>query len=87
MERARRLANRAILRRLVSEAKQHQKNESVLHSSTTPMLLYSSSRCMSSVLRSRGSKTETLLGRNINMSRGVVVAAAGGFLGVGSPES
>jgi len=91
MERARRLANRAILKRLVSEAKQHQKNESVLHSSTTPMLLYSSSRCMSSVssaaVRNRGSRTETLLGRSMNIatvSRGGVV---GGFLGVGSTRS
>ncbi|XP_027368970.1 glycine dehydrogenase (decarboxylating), mitochondrial isoform X4 [Abrus precatorius] len=86
MERARRLANRAILKRLVSEAKQCRKDESVLNSSTTPVLLYSSSRCVSSVsspvLRNRGSKSDNnFLGRNINnmSSRNVV-----GFLGAGS---
>ncbi|KAJ1442800.1 Pyridoxal phosphate-dependent transferase, major domain [Sesbania bispinosa] len=46
MERARRLANRAILKRLVSEAKQSRQNESVWNSSTTAVPLYSSSRNM-----------------------------------------
>ncbi|KAJ1381921.1 Pyridoxal phosphate-dependent transferase, major domain [Sesbania bispinosa] len=84
MERARRLANRAILKRLVSEAKQSRQNESVWNSSTTAVPLYSSSRYVSSVshsvLRSRGSKSDNLLSRNMNMSRGGSV----GYLGVGS---
>ncbi|KAL5071675.1 hypothetical protein RYX36_022562 [Vicia faba] len=79
MERARRLANRATLKRLLSEAKQNRKTETT---TTTPVPFSfsgSSSRYVSSVsnsvLRGRGSKPDN------NVSRRV-----GGFLGVGYPS-
>ncbi|KAI5393494.1 glycine dehydrogenase (decarboxylating), mitochondrial [Lathyrus oleraceus] len=82
MERARRLANRATLKRLLSEAKQNRKTESTSTTTTTPLpfsLSGSSSRYVSSVsnsiLRGRGSKPDN------NVSRRV-----GGFLGVGYPS-
>lgn len=79
MERARRIANRAILRRLISQAKQCRQNESSLNSSTP--VLYTPSRYVSSLpasaFRGRGSKSENLLGGN-SLSRNV------GFLGVAS---
>jgi len=78
MERARRLANRATLKRLLSEAKQNCKNEST--TTTAPLPFSSSTRYVSSVsnsvFRNRGSN---VFGRNSNVSRGV-----GGFHGSGS---
>ncbi|CAJ2675229.1 unnamed protein product [Trifolium pratense] len=87
MERARRLANRATLKRLLSEAKQNRNNESTTITTPIPFSLSgssSSSRYVSSVsnsvFRNRGSnKPDNIFGRNNNVSRGV-----GGFNGVGS---
>ncbi|KAL1353446.1 glycine dehydrogenase (decarboxylating), mitochondrial isoform X1 [Arachis ipaensis] len=59
MERARRLANRAILKRLLSQTKQHRHHEPLSNSSSSSPVLYSPSRCVStvtpSVLRNRAS--------------------------------
>ncbi|XP_057956761.1 glycine dehydrogenase (decarboxylating), mitochondrial isoform X2 [Malania oleifera] len=77
MERARRLANRAILRRLVSEAKQtRQNNESLVNSSPAS---YAASRYVStlspSVHLGKSGRSDVLVGRNVKYN--------GGF-GVGS---
>ncbi|WJX09634.1 glycine dehydrogenase (aminomethyl-transferring) [Trifolium repens] len=87
MERARRLANRATLKRLLSEAKQNRNNESTTITTPIPFSLSgsSSSRYVSSVsnsvFRNRGSTKpdNNIFGRNNNVSRSV-----GGFNGVGS---
>ncbi|KAF1886331.1 hypothetical protein Lal_00045563 [Lupinus albus] len=73
MERARRVANSAILKRLVSEAKQHCKNESLFNSSTTPVLYSVSSSSYSPVFRCRGSIPNNFLNKNnINKSQNVI---------------
>jgi glycine dehydrogenase len=62
MERARRLANRAILKRLVSDAKQYRQNESLLHSPSP--VSYTPSRYVSSltpyVFMRRSSRSDSL---------------------------
>ncbi|XP_059657058.1 glycine dehydrogenase (decarboxylating), mitochondrial-like [Cornus florida] len=77
MERARRLANRAILRRLVSESKQHRANESLTTSSSP--VLYSPSRYVSSltpyVFHGKGSRSDALLGRNVSHNAGFGVGS------------
>ncbi|XAR69251.1 Glycine dehydrogenase (decarboxylating) [Bertholletia excelsa] len=68
MERARRLANRAILRRLVSESKKHRANES-LASPSLPVP-YAPSRYVSSLspclVHGKNGKTDGLTGRNLS---------------------
>ena len=49
MERARRLANRAILKRLVSGAKQYRQNETLLHTASPVSYSYTPSRYVSSL--------------------------------------
>lgn len=72
MERARRLANRAILKRMVSESKQHRHHESVLDSSSPAM--YAPSRYVSSLSACssmhKSSRSGTLLGRNVSYNVG-----------------
>ncbi|XP_057425347.1 glycine dehydrogenase (decarboxylating), mitochondrial isoform X2 [Lotus japonicus] len=87
MERARRLANRAILKRLVSEAKHNRKHEPVWNSAaasttTVPFYSASSSRYVSSVshsvLRNRGSKSATNIPRaaaGLSQTRSISVEA------------
>lgn len=73
MERARRLANRAILQRLVSESKQCRKNASVVNSSSSPVL-YSPSRYVSSLSPSvfigNGSRSDLSSIRNVSNNVG-----------------
>ncbi|KAI7988101.1 hypothetical protein LOK49_LG13G02243 [Camellia lanceoleosa] len=73
MDRARRLANRAILRRLVSESKQYRPNESLTSPSSSPVM-YSPSRYVSSlsasVFHGKSSRSDLLLGRNVSYNVG-----------------
>lgn len=75
MERARRVANRAILRRIISQAKQHRKNEPSMNNNSSTPVLYTPSRYVSSfassAFRGRGSKSENLQGGNNALSRNV----------------
>ncbi|PSR91747.1 Glycine dehydrogenaseA like [Actinidia chinensis var. chinensis] len=72
MERARRIANRAILRRLVSESKKSRPNES-LTSSSSPVL-YAPSRYVSSLspcaFYGKSSSLDSVLGRNLSSNVG-----------------
>lgn len=72
MERARRLANRAILKRIVSETKHHRRLESGLDSSSSA--LYTPSRYVSSLSACssmhKSSRSEMLLGRNVSYNVG-----------------
>ncbi|THG23433.1 glycine dehydrogenase (decarboxylating), mitochondrial-like [Camellia sinensis] len=74
MERARRLANGPILRRLVSETKHHRPNESITSSSSSSPVLYSPSRYVSSlspcVFHGKSSRSDVLLGRNVSYNVG-----------------
>ncbi|KAL5769065.1 hypothetical protein ACOSP7_015621 [Xanthoceras sorbifolium] len=70
MERARRLANRAILKRLVNESKQshhHNTSSSLLNSSKSPVL-YTPSRYVSSLspFVSKNSRSDLLPSRNVS---------------------
>ncbi|PQM38417.1 glycine dehydrogenase (decarboxylating) mitochondrial [Prunus yedoensis var. nudiflora] len=73
MERARRLANRAFVKRLVSEAKQFSQNETVLSSSTSPVL-YTPSRYVSSLspcsFMRTSSRSDSLPGKNVSHNVG-----------------
>ncbi|XP_030552511.1 glycine dehydrogenase (decarboxylating), mitochondrial [Rhodamnia argentea] len=70
MERARRLANRAILKRLVSESKQYRRDESLLSSSSP--VIFTPSRYVSSLVphgsMSRSSRSDVLVGRHVSSS-------------------
>ncbi|XP_010049196.2 glycine dehydrogenase (decarboxylating), mitochondrial [Eucalyptus grandis] len=70
MERARRLANRAILKRLVSESKQYRQDESLLSSSSP--VIFTPSRYVSSLVPhgsvSRSSRSDTSVGRHVSSS-------------------
>ncbi|XP_015884495.2 glycine dehydrogenase (decarboxylating), mitochondrial [Ziziphus jujuba] len=72
MERARRLANRAVLKRLVSEAKQYRQNETVLNSSSP--VSYTPSRYVSSMsscsFMRRSSRSDLLAARNVSYNVG-----------------
>lgn len=73
MERARRLANQAFVKRLVSEAKQFRQNETVLSSSTSPVL-YTPSRYVSSLspcsFMRTSSRSDSLPGKNVSYNVG-----------------
>ncbi|GFZ17214.1 glycine decarboxylase P-protein 1 [Actinidia rufa] len=72
MERARRIANRAILRRLVSESKKSRPNESLMSSSSP--VLYAPSRYVSSLspcaFYGKSSSLDSVLGRNLSSNVG-----------------
>ncbi|XP_057480653.1 glycine dehydrogenase (decarboxylating), mitochondrial-like [Actinidia eriantha] len=72
MERARRIANRAILRRLVSESKKSRPNESLMSSSSP--VLYAPSRYVSSLspcaFYGKSSSLNSVLGRNLSSNVG-----------------
>lgn len=72
MERARRLANRAVLRRLVSEAKQYRQSETVLSSSSP--VSYTPSRYVSSMsscsFMRRSCRSDSLAARNASYNVG-----------------
>ncbi|KAM1177054.1 hypothetical protein ACFX13_016872 [Malus domestica] len=74
MERARRLANRAFVKRLVSEAKQFRQNESSVLGSCTSPVLYAPSRYVSSLspcsLTRSCPRSDSLLSRNASHNAG-----------------